>query len=481
MPSSSENGTFVQKLARGFNALGISEAHSLICAVSGGPDSTALMLGMHHLRNSYRALTAAHFNHRARTHESDADEAFVRHLCATHDIALRVGHARISTKNLDENTARNERYAFLAHTADKLNADAIVVAHTVEDQAETVLLRITRGAGLRGARGMLPSRSIALPSGRTANIVRPMLEINRSDVTNFLDSLSVDARHDSSNDDWQRYARNRIRHRVVPQLQALNPNAVAAIARFGEILQSNINLLDALAEEAMLSASVRAPNIFLRSPIAELHNAVQAVLLTRVFTSLTGGELQLHQSHISKLAELVSSGKSASYDLPGGIVFHSDHQHVYFLRRDETIDRLVPYPGSISGTIQLPIPGCIDLGDGYQMEATLSVPTSDATNTAPEVAWLTSELANATHLVIRNRAHSDRFNPIGMAQDVRLTDFLINAKIPAAWRDRIPLVVSPVNDRIAWIPGIRPSDWAKLHPQHSQALRLRLNRRTSET
>ena len=483
MSSSSEKGAFLRKLAEGLDELDISEVDSLLCAVSGGPDSTALLLGMLQLRSTHKTITAAHFNHRARDHESDADETFVRQMCATHEITLHVDSAQSVQQNLDENSARNERYAFLAKTADHIDADAIVVAHTVEDQAETVLLHITRGSGLRGASGMQQSRSIELPSGRTIHVVRPMLKINRSDVTDFLASSSVLPRHDSSNDDWQRYARNRIRHRVVPELQTLNPGAVEAIAHFGEIVQSNVELVDTLAEKAMQSACVNAPNVFLREPIAALHPAVQAVLLAQVFNSLVDKPKQLNRRHIAKLSTLIATGKSASFNLPGAIIFRSDHQHIYFCQRnesgDKTGDYLVPYPSSISGTKQLPIPGSIDLGDGYQMEATLTAAPGDAKLTEPGIVWLTPELARANHLIIRNRESSDLFNPIGMRQDVKLTDFLIKAKVPASWRDRIPLVVSPINNRIAWIPSVRPSDWAKSSPQHCEALRLRLARGTS--
>ena len=193
MPSKSESGGFLRKLEEGFRAAGIAPNHSIICAVSGGPDSTALVLGAMRLRSLFRTVLVSHFNHRARGAESDGDEEFVRRLCLDHEIPFHVGRApRISTE-LDENSARQDRYSFFVETADSIDADAIVVAHTIEDQAETVLMRIVRGAGIRGAGGMRNSRSIIAPSGRDINLARPMLDISRSQVSEFLNTMLIAA------------------------------------------------------------------------------------------------------------------------------------------------------------------------------------------------------------------------------------------------------------------------------------------------
>ena len=474
MPSYSDSGGFLRKLEQGFVDAGLSSNHSIICAVSGGPDSTALVLAAHLQRHLYAELAVAHFNHRARGEESDADEEFVRRLCHDRGITFHVGMTRRAAKGVDENSARRERYEFLAETADTTNADAIVVAHTLEDQAETVLLRIARGAGIRGAGGMRPSRSITTPSGRKVNVARPMLDISRTEAVDFLDSSNVTARHDSSNDDWGKYARNRIRHRVMPELRELNPNATPAISRFAEILRSNIDFVEELAVDAMQSTSTEQPHTLARKRIAHLHPVVQVEVLRRVYRSIAGPDSQLDHDHMVTLSALIREGKSSSYDLPGGISFQSDHEHVSFYSRDDNRPDLAPYPGPISGIELLPIPGSVDIGDGYRIESTMSQITCKFESGAPNEAWLAPELAEERHLEIRNRRSSDRFNPLGMHQDVDLNDFLINSKLPAPWRDRIPMVVSPANGRIAWLAGIRPSEWAKLQPKHESALRLRM-------
>ncbi len=474
MPSISESGGFLRKLEEGFKSAGIAPNHSIISAVSGGPDSTALVLGAMRLPHLYGAMVVAHFNHRARGEESDGDEESVRQLCLNNGIPLHIGRARKVYNDLDENSARQDRYSFLVETADAISADAIVVAHTIEDQAETALLRITRGAGMRGAGGMLHSRAITTPSGRDINLARPMLDTSRSQVIDFLNSALVDARHDSSNDDWSKYARNRIRHRVIPELQALNPNAISAISRFAEILRSNVEFVETLADEAMKSASTGEPNTLMRRTVAALHPVVQAEVLTRLFRSVAALEAQLEQDHLVRLLTLIREGKSSTYDLPGDALFQSDHEHLSIYRRDEKQPDLSPYPRPLRCPMELPIPGTVDVGDGYRIAASMSAIESELKSDSSYETWLAPELAESGFLEIRNRKSADRFNPLGMSEDVKLNDFLINSKIAASWRDRIPLVVSPVDGRIAWLPGIRPSEWAKLRPNHKTALKLRL-------
>ena len=474
MPSISESGGFLRNLEEGFKSAGIAPNHSIICAVSGGPDSTALLLGALRLPHLYGTLAAAHFNHKARGEESDGDEEFVRQLCFNKGIPLHVGRAQKVPSELDENSARNDRYSFLTETADAINADAIVVAHTIEDQAETVLLRIVRGAGIRGASGMQNSRSITTPSGRAIKLARPMLDTSHSQVANFLESALIDPRHDSSNDNWGKYARNRIRHRVIPELQALNPNANSAISRFAAILRSNVNLVETLADEAMESGSTGKPNTLVRRRVAALHPVVQTEVIGRLFRSVAIPEAQLNQNHIARLLSLIREGKSSIYHLPGDVLFQSDHEHVSVYRRNDEKPDLTPYPKPLLRTKQLPIPGTVDIGDGFHITASLSAMGSEPKNDYSFEAWLTPELAESGSLEIRNRESADRFNPLGMSEDVKLNDFLINSKIAASWRDRIPMVVSQVDGRIVWLPGIRPAEWAKLQPHHETALKLRV-------
>ncbi len=464
--------TFLKNLETGIKKAGINPEHSIVCAVSGGIDSTTLLIGLHQLRDHYKSLTAAHYNHRARGEESDDDENFVRTLCADKNIPLTVGRADREPQSLPENSARRDRYNFLAKVADQLNADAIAVAHTINDQAETILLRLTRGSGIRGAGGMKPTRTIESLSGNTFTIVRPLLQTTREQAEQFLNSINVTARQDSSNDDWTRYARNRIRHRVIPELEVLNPRAIPAIARFGEILQANTNLIDQLASDILNNASTHSPDIRLRNPIASSHPVIASEALTKMYRAVADPEAQLEQQHTHKLLELISTGKSAIYNLPDNIVFWTNHYHISMTRDDSPVKDPVPYPREITHPISLPLPGNVKLGNGYSIKSEIAPLATDYHRANDGEAWLRLDISQSQHLTIRNRQPSDRFNPLGMDQNVDLSKFLINSKVAAPWRDRIPIVINPENNRIIWLPGIRIAEWAKVSPADQTALHL---------
>ncbi len=476
MPSKTDDRTFLLKLDEGLSTAGIAPGHSIVCAVSGGFDSTALLLGCKWLQHRYRDLTAAHYNHRTRGEESDADEEFVRNLCAESGIALHVGRSNRPVENLDENSAREERYAFLANTSDEVGAEAILVAHTVEDQAETVLLRIARGAGLRGTGGMRVVRRIRTPANREVNIVRPMLRTTHQEAVTFLNALKITARHDGSNDDWERYARNRIRHRVIPELQALNPDAINAIARFATIMKSNNDLVDVLVRDAMSESATETKNVYLRSHFARLHPVVAAAALAKMHCAVANANSQLDEAHLTKLIDMIASGRSSNYDLPGGVSFKSDHMHIRMENANSVSSDVVPYPQPLGHTVKLTVPGTLDLGSGFTVTASLRSRSDGIPTASPDEAWLNPEIVVNERLEVRNRRPSDRFNPLGMNQDVDLSDFLIKSKVAASWRDRIPLVTLTENGRIAWLPGIRPAEWAKLLPSHQTALHIKIER-----
>src|SRR5258705_3323485 len=195
-----------------------ARAHSLlrpgplVLAVSGGTDSTALTLLLAELREEFGlVLHVAHFDHRARPRAAAADAAFAAELANHIGATPRVGRADAPPKN--EDAARNARYDFLRRVARDLGATPIATGHTRDDQAETVLLHLTRGSGLAGLAGMRPERD---------GIVRPLLTLARADTVAVLAAAKITPREDPTNRSL-RYARNRIRHRVLPELAKLNP------------------------------------------------------------------------------------------------------------------------------------------------------------------------------------------------------------------------------------------------------------------
>ena len=289
----------------------------LTCAVSGGADSVALLFGAYLLKDKLGlTLSAAHFNHHLRGEESDADEAFVREFCARYDIPLFVGGAEVKPgdKGL-EAAAREKRYAFLRSLPGK-----IATAHTADDNAETVLMHLLRGTGLKGLGGITPVHG---------NVIRPMLDITRQEVENFLAEYWLPHREDSSNSSDQ-FLRNRIRHEVMPLLRSENPNFSRSVSTMAGRLRQDEDCLQKLLQPGL-------------PPVAELrtmHRALRIRYLERFLKE--SGIPEPEQTHLSVAEELVFSEKpSARANFPGGVVITRNYDTLRVRRRDSVPEPVV--------------------------------------------------------------------------------------------------------------------------------------------
>jgi tRNA(Ile)-lysidine synthase len=224
---------------------------TVLLAVSGGCDSVALLRAMAALSpGGMGRLAVAHFNHRLRGEQSDGDEAFVVGLCRGLGLPCDVGHARrglIVAQGSDgvEAAARAARYDFFRQAADRFGARYLATAHTADDQAETVLHRILRGTGIAGLSGM----SRARPLSPATTLIRPLLEVRRTELVEYLGHLGQPYRGDSSNDDL-RFTRNRIRRQLLPGLAAeYNPGIVDALRRLGSLAGEAQMVIDAMVAD----------------------------------------------------------------------------------------------------------------------------------------------------------------------------------------------------------------------------------------
>ncbi|MEO7674838.1 MAG: tRNA lysidine(34) synthetase TilS [Pyrinomonadaceae bacterium] len=249
---------FVRGLITEWRALGLPVAgETLIVGVSGGADSLSLLLALDNLRNREKLnlrLVAAHFNHKLRGHESDADEEFVKHLAAEKGFELALGHGPIADKGNLEQNARNHRYDFLTSLAENLNAYGVLTAHTMNDQAETFLLNLIRGSGIVGLSGMKAMRPLQdenghnmqeneddnaplLPFQSSPVLIRPLLNwARRSDTENFCRECDVEFRYDTMNEDMS-FKRVRIRKILLPVMIDLNPKIIETLARTADLMR----------------------------------------------------------------------------------------------------------------------------------------------------------------------------------------------------------------------------------------------------
>lgn len=369
----------------------------VIAAVSGGADSVALLFSLYLLRKKLGIeLEAAHFNHHLRGAESDRDEAFVRDLCDRYGIRLHVGSAQVKPgKKGLEAAAREARYAFFSSLSGK-----IATAHTANDNAETVIMHMVRGTGLKGLGAIAPVRG---------NLIRPMLMHTRQDVLAFLEEYCLQYVTDSSNDSDQ-FLRNRIRHGVMPLLEGENPSLAQNLSAMALRLREDDRALDALAKmESPLSVTA----------LRQMPSALRARALAAFLRS--SGVKEPEAAHIALAEQLVfSDNPSAAANLPGGVTIRRQYD---LLVREEKAAPLEGILLSCPGTAEIP-----ELGVRIVCEfAQGPVLNRDAFTVNP-----------SGQMVIRSRQPGDQMRLQGGTKDLK--KLFIDRKIPAAARASIPVI-----------------------------------------
>lgn len=320
---------------------------TVVVAVSGGADSLSLLLALDDLRERKKLdlrLVAAHFNHRLRGRESDADEAFVKHIAAERKFELALGHGPIEQDGNLEQNARNARYAFLTETAVGLKAGCVLTAHTINDQAETFLLNLIRGSGVDGLSAMRPIRELPgeeeflregekrrkggeenlvsesplLPFSPSLLLVRPLLRwAKREDTENFCRESGVQFRYDTMNEDMS-FKRVRVRKMLIPMLREFNPRIVETLAQTAELMRSV-----SVTDEKNSQNSQITPDELLIKEIEPLDPAALQETLRSWLKTRRGDLRSISFKHIEAVRQLVQSRKSGRIvELPGfGVVW----------------------------------------------------------------------------------------------------------------------------------------------------------------
>ena len=295
--------TMRQAIARHRERLG---SGMLLLAVSGGADSMAMLLACAEIGARLRGrMAVAHFSHGLRPTADRRERAAVRRAAASLGVPFTSGAAQSPR---DEAGARDARYRFLAQASASAGASAVLTAHTQDDQAETVLLRLTRGSGLRGA-GAIRECSERTVEGQRLTLLRPLLRVSRADTEAVCAEAGVRPARDATNRSL-RYARNRVRRRVLPHLAALNPHVRAALAGFAERADDDDSLLDQLAADAVAEVEQRTATavVWPKSALRSLPPALLSRVLERAWRSLHGDGATLGQRKLAQAAHVVARG-----------------------------------------------------------------------------------------------------------------------------------------------------------------------------
>ncbi len=379
----------------------------LLVGLSGGADSVALLLL---LLEAGAQVSAVHVNHGLRGAESDGDEAFVRRLCAENYVPLLTYRA-VPPENPGENWAREVRYGFFRRAMQETAADALVLAHHRDDQAETLLLHLLRGSGLTGLTGMAPDATVD-----GLRILRPLLTYSRAELRAYLNERNQSWREDASNGDV-RYLRNALRQDVLPRLEELIPGASARMAATATLLQEDDAALEALAEGFLAAHPGGAlPLAELRAKPAGLQKRILRAWWAKIASPTEERSLSLQQT--SQLHALLDGPASARCNLPGGWYGQSGWTHIHLLLPGE--QPVIPATAALKSPLLT-----LELCDGH--------PGDGVSCQAIPREWL----AEST---VRSRRKGDYIRPFGMTGTQSLQDYFVNRRIDAAFRDQVPLL-----------------------------------------
>lgn len=373
----------------------IQPGDTVICAVSGGADSVALLFAFYLLKEKLNIqLEAAHFNHHLRGEESNRDEVFVVNLCDRYDIPLHLGGGEIlpGKKGL-EAAARDARYAFFRTLSGK-----IATAHTADDNAETVLMHLIRGTGLKGLGGITPIHG---------QVIRPMLRVTRQDVETFLEEWCLGHIEDSSNE-TDAFLRNRIRHHVMPLLTAENPKIAENLSQMALRLRLDEQFLSQQVNSTALPTVESLKNM----PKALRSRALEAFLKQ-------SGVREPEDSHIAMAEALVFSDKpSAKASFPGGVTVARSYDRLEVLAASDALEEVfLPSPGEL----------LIDCFRITCLPAEEDVDGPDSFTVYP-----------AGEIRLRSRRSGDSIRRSGGSKSLK--KLFIDRKIPVSQRNRIPVI-----------------------------------------
>ena len=385
----------------------VKPGDSVICAVSGGADSMALLWAMYQLKDQLGiSLEAAHFNHNLRGAESERDEAFVREFCKSHGIVCHTGGGDvISGEKGLEAAAREARYAFLQGLP-----GIIATAHTADDNAETMLMHLVRGTGLKGLGGITP---------KTDRLIRPMLTVTRQEIMDFLTSQNIPYVTDSSNEKDD-FLRNRIRHHVMPLLKQENPSLAENLSATAMSLRQDEAALDRLAE----------PTCDVETLLC-LPPAIQSRVLTKLL--LSWGVPEPEAGHIELLRKLLySESPSAGGDFPGNIRIARQYGKLVKLEGEAELPEVVLQNPGITHIpqwgVRIICTDIIENGEGWKVHAKGT-------------------------LVLRSRREGDAMVLPGGKKSLK--KLFIDRKIPVSQRSRVPVIAD--EGGVVGVVGIGPS------------------------
>jgi len=465
----------------------VSPGQRILAAVSGGADSVCLLAVLHALAPEFSfSLEAVHVEHGIRGEESLQDCAYVERLCGKLGVRLTVRHIHVpelarQSGRTEEEEARIQRYRIFEETAEQCGAQRVAVAHHLGDQAETVLWNLIRGSGLRGLRGILPVRPLRDGQAASPLVVRPLLETSREEIEQYLEACGLSYRTDRTNLD-KTVTRNKIRHDILPDLIKLNAQAPRHIAQAAEeAAEAEVYLerVTARAAEGCIHCQADGQPVLLLARWQKEEPFIRRRLLRECIRRASGnGSLKdIGAVHVEALMGLACGGGEKSVRLPGGLTAVRSYGQIRFLSGAEALSGAVlPAAGALYAQdarpgerwVEVPFPGrqmvhyggyCFSLECGCAGESGICIPKKRFTKW---IAYATIAQKESQKLCFRTRRPGDVLVVRQDGSRKKLSDYLIDEKIPSSLRDRVVLLA--IGSEVLWVAGMRISEKARVTP-----------------
>ncbi|MBN1370047.1 MAG: tRNA lysidine(34) synthetase TilS [Dehalococcoidaceae bacterium] len=450
----------------------IPSGSRVLAAVSGGPDSVALLQLLYNLRQALGiSLVVAHLDHNLRGEESTGDALHVAELAGQLDLPFAIGGRDVagyrSQHGLSlEEAAREVRYGFLCEVAAESGASVIATGHTLNDNVETILMHLIRGTGTLGLKG-LASWTSRQAGGKNFEIIRPLLETGRNEIEAYCRERGLATRLDSTNLSLSPL-RNRIRLELLPLLEGYNPGMEKALLRLADLAGDELDFLSIERDKAWGRVVKREKNTIIldKVELGGLHPALKRSILRRALAELAGSLKDFEAGHIEDMLAILEKPAGKQLVLPRGFSFTVEYGRYLLGKAPE---ELCPFPPVENETV-LQVPGVTQAG-AWKVTAEIIEGGGIKPDTGAFTAYLDFDRTGRC-LSMRPRQPGDRFFPLGGGGQKRVKGFLIDARVPRLWRDNIP-VITAARD-IVWLAGLRIDERFKVTENTKRVLRLAL-------
>ncbi|MGL5440258.1 MAG: tRNA lysidine(34) synthetase TilS [Filifactoraceae bacterium] len=444
----------------------LEEGDSVLVALSGGPDSVCLIRLLADLRERYSLkIYSFHLNHQIRGVDAHKDALYALKLSESMGIpcftlSLDVPELSKSKKTTVEEEARNQRYIAMNKIADKLNIKKIAVAHNLDDQSETVVMRLIRGTGLNGLKGMEYKRD---------RIIRPLMDADKKSILKYCEENKINPCVDKTNLEDE-YTRNKIRLKLIPFIeQEFGAKFKENIFKMANVLREDGNFIEGIAYDEYKKTSARIDEstikLELEEEIAPINIAILKRMIRNCIKDLVGNIEGIEGVHLLDIVNLIRNGKNTwRVNIPKGITVYKNNDSIIFTTSDIKEEVIYfDYEIELDGLTIIPEIKKVVEAKIMPKEKCVQLPTGLYTK-AFDINKISGKLR------IRNRIAGDKIRPVGLGGTKKIKDIFIDAKIPLDKREEMPLIVD--DEKIIWVCGLKISEESKIGETTENVVRI---------